>query len=275
MIKYPWIKGLLLFFVLTEILWSQPQKPTPTAIFRAVFWDRFMSSDLIFSPWGNENDSNATLFTIRVGFSSPSRSFAYYGQSPLKLFTPIPTQTTEENNSSTPQLNQVAEFSFKPEQGRIQRYLLILLKQQQGSGFKVFPLSMSQNDLPFGSFVCYSQVKEALYLAYGDQKNVLSPGKSVKFSYVETDDLDKSKLKIFTRRNAKYEEAAVDFLRLNREKRAVSFLSSFRSRIRIKRYILNRESIESSLGYGASPFVKAMDESSDANSTNVDINIFK
>ena len=166
------------------------------------------------------------LFTTRVGFSNPSRSFAYYGQSPLKLFTPIPPQTTEETNSSTPQLNQVAEFSFKSEQGRIQRYLLILLKQQQGTGFKVFPLSMSQNDLPFGSFVCYSQVKEALYLAYGDQKNVLNPGKSVKFSYAETEDLDKSKLKIFTRRNAKHEEAAVDFLRLNREKRAVSFLSS-------------------------------------------------
>ena len=275
MIKYPWIKGLLFFFVLTEILWSQPQKPTPTAIFRAVFWDRFMSSDLIFSPWGNENESNATLFTTRVGFSSPSRSFAYYGKPPFRLFTPIPPQTTEETNSSTPQLNQVAEFSFKSEQGRIQRYLLILLKQQQGTGFKVFPLSMSQNDLPFGSFVCYSQVKEALYLAYGDQKNVLNPGKSVKFSYVESEDLDKSKLKIFTRRNAKYKEAAVDFLRLNREKRAVSFLSSVRSRIRIKRYILNRESTESSLGYGALPFVKAMDKSSDDNSTGVDTNIFK
>lgn len=275
MIKYPWIKGLLFFLVISQAIWAQQSKPVPTAIFRAVFWDRFMSSDLIFSPWGNEKESNATLFTTRVGFSSPSRSFAYYGQSPFKLFTQIPTQIPEETNSSTPQLNQVAEFSFKSELGRIQRYLLILLKQQQGSGFKVFPLSMSQNDLPFGSLVCYSQVKEALYLAYGDQKNVLNPGKSVKFSYVETDDLDKSKLKIFTRRNAKYEEAAVDFLRLNREKRAISFLSSFRSRIRIKRYILNRESIESSLGYGALPFEKAVDESADSNSTGVDINIFK
>jgi hypothetical protein len=275
MIKHPLIKGLLFFFVLNQAIWAQLSKPAPTAIFSAVFWDRFMSSDLIFSPWGNENESNATLFTTRVGFSAPSRSFAYYGEPPFRLFTRSLTLPSAENNSSSTPLNQVAEFSFKSEQGRIQRYLLILLKQQQGSGFKVFPLSMSQNDLPFGSFVCYSQVKEALYLAYGDQKNVLNPGKSVKFSYVESEDLDKSKLKIFTRRNAKYEEAAVDFLRLNREKRAVSFLSSFRNRIRIKRYILNRESIESSLGYGASPFVKAMDESSDANSTNVDINIFK
>jgi hypothetical protein len=254
---------------------SQTQKATPTAIFRTVFWDRFMSSDLIFSPWGNEKESNATIFTTRVGFSSPSRSLVYYGQSPFKLFTQIPTQAPEETNSSTPPLNQVAEFSFKMEQDRIKRYLLILLKQQQGTGFRVFPLSMSQNDLPFGSIVCYSQVREALYLAYGDQKNVLNPGKSVKFSYIETEDLDKSKLQIFTRRNAKYEEAAVDYLRLNPETRAVSFLSTFRSRIRFKRYILNRESIESSLGYGALPFVQEVNESSDDNSTGVDINIFK
>jgi hypothetical protein len=275
MIKYPWIKGLLFFFVFSQAIWAQQSKTVPTAIFRTVFWDRSMSSNLIFSPWGNENESNATLFTTRVGFSSPSRSLVYYGQSPFKLFTQIPTQAPEETNSSTPQLNQVAEFSFKIEQDRIKRYLLILLKQQQGTGFRVFPLSMSQNDLPFGSIVCYSQVREALYLAYGDQKNVLNPGKSVKFSFIETEDLDKSKLQIFTRRNAKYEVAAVDYLILNPETRAIGFLSTFRSRIRFKRYILNRESIESSLGYGSLPVIKAMDENLDANSTGVDINIFK
>ena len=58
----------------------------PTALFKAVFWDRFTSRSLVYAPWGNGEEANATIVTNRVGFSSPSRSFAYYGSSPVKFY---------------------------------------------------------------------------------------------------------------------------------------------------------------------------------------------
>lgn len=260
-------------FVLTSILfcfcmgitYGQNSTPEPTAVFRAVFWDRFTSRDLSFAPWGNGEEANATILSARVGFSQPSRSFVYYGDSPFKVFTKSFVQVDE--NSTQVKLNKVAEFPFQLRKGITKRYLLILIKQTGSQEFKVYPLPVSQSNLPFGSFVCYSQVKEVLYLAFGSQKNVLNPGKSVKFSYEEIEDIDKSKLRVFTRRNSKYEEAMVGHQRLSRESRSVIFLSAERDRIRLKRYSMKREPMESALGFGSSPFINPPENNKEDNAS--------
>ncbi|MBL6827905.1 MAG: hypothetical protein ISQ76_05530 [Opitutales bacterium] len=150
----------------------------------------------------------------------------------------------------------MVEFPFSPKKGVIQRFLLILLKQSKSQEFKIYPLSISQGDLPFGSFVCYSQVRETLYMGYGNQKNVLNPGKSVKFAFPNTVDVEKLKLRVFKRKNSKYEAVLIDKIQLNRESRMVAFLSSSRNRIRIKKYNFNREPLEKSLGYMTFPLIQ-------------------
>ena len=172
-----------------------------------------------------------------------------------------------DENSTQVKLSKVAEFPFQPRQGITQRFLLILIKQPGSQEFKVYPLPVSQSNLPFGSFVCYSQVKEALYLAFGSQKNVLNPGKSVKFSYEEIEDIDKSKLRVFTRRNSKYEETINEYQRLNRESRSVIFLSSLRDKVRIKKYSMTREPVEAALGFGATPFINPPENSKEDNAS--------
>lgn len=249
----------IFFFGWVKSGFAQNEEPKPTAVFKAVFWDRFTSKDLSFAPWGNAEEANATIFSARVGFSQPSRSLVYYGDSPFKVFTKSFVQVDE--NSTKLQLNKVANFSFQPRKGITQRYLLILIKQPQSQEFKVYPLPISQSNLPFGSFVCYSQVKEVLYLAFGSQKNVLNSGKSVKFSYEEIEDIDKSKLRVFTRRNSKYEEAIVHNQRLSRESHSVIFLSAERDRIRLKRYSMKREPVESALGFGSMPLINPPNDS--------------
>ena len=245
--------------------YGQDKEAKPTAVFRAVFWDRFTSKNLSYVPWGNDSEANCTILDTRVGFSYPSRSLVYYGQSPFKIFSKKLILNESDDIAPDFQLTKVGEFAFKPKENVTQKFLLILLKQQRSQEFKVYPLPVSQNSLPFGSFVCYSQVKEALYLAYGSQKNILNPGKSVKFSYEEIEDIDKSKLRVFTRRNSKYEEAMVDHSRLSRESHAVIFLSAERDRIRLKRYSMKREPVESALGFGSMPLINPPDDSLEDN----------
>ena len=81
------------------ITYGQNSTPEPTAVFRAVFWDRFTSRDLSFAPWGNGEEANATILSARVGFSQPSRSFVYYGDSPFKVFTKSFVQVDENCNA--------------------------------------------------------------------------------------------------------------------------------------------------------------------------------
>ena len=255
-------------FALHNVLMAENDDATPTALFKAVFWDRFTSRSLVYAPWGNGEEANATIVTNRVGFSSPSRSFAYYGSSPVKFYIKNVGSSAENSTSAQENLKQIAEFSFEKKE-TTQRFLLIFLKQPSNKEFKVFPISISQQTVPFGSMVCYSQCREPLYIAYGSQKNVLAPGKSARFSYVENPDIEASKLRVFTRRDSKYEEMAMDYMALSKEKRAIVFLSPVRSRIRLKMYYFNREPMESALGYGSVPFIEKAKESEDENSTTI------
>jgi len=68
---------------------AQEEGHIPTAIFKAIFWDKFTSKNLSYAPWGNHNDKNATMVSLQVGFSTVSRPFVYYGSSPVKFFEKI------------------------------------------------------------------------------------------------------------------------------------------------------------------------------------------
>ena len=104
-------------------------------------------------------------------------------------------------------------------------------------------------------------------MAYGDQKQVLAPGKSVMFRCQTNEDLEKSKLRVFTRNGSKYEEVVTDYLTLNRDMRAFVFLSPYRKRIRVKRYFVDKIEEEQSLGFGMSPLEVQVQQNTDQNSS--------
>jgi len=65
------------FFPGQRLLFSQTKESESTAIFSAVFWDRFTSKSITYAPWGNFDDLNAKKVTLQVGFSTPSQPVAY------------------------------------------------------------------------------------------------------------------------------------------------------------------------------------------------------
>lgn len=247
---------------------AQEEGHIPTAIFKAIFWDKFTSKNLSYAPWGNHNDKNATMVSLQVGFSTVSRPFVYYGSSPVKFFEKIyQPETSSDYTISDQTKKELGGFSFEKATGQTRYFLLLFLKQASDSKFKIFPLSLSSKELEFGSFKIYSQCKENLYLAYGDQKQVLAPGKSVKFRGKEEEDFEAYKLRVFTKNGSKYEETATDYLAFNKDKRAFIFLSPFRNRIKVKRYYVDRIDIEKSLGYGMSPLANKSSGNLDENSS--------
>jgi hypothetical protein len=129
---------------------------------------------------------------------------------------------------------------------------------------------LDQGNLPFGSFNCYSQCHETLYIAFGNQKQILAPGKSVRFQ--KEKDLV-SKISIYTRRDGKYAESISETINLRNDRRAIIFLSNYKNRPSIKRYYFNRVPIENSIGYDAQPFIATEEEVIEHNSSTKPENI--
>ena len=93
-----------------------------------------------------------------------------------------PLDSTERDESK---LEEIGEFTFNSTEGITSDFLLLLIEDKQNAKIKTYPMSLSQENLPYESFNCYSQYNENIYLAYGEQKQVLAPGKSVRFKSIE------------------------------------------------------------------------------------------
>ena len=91
-------------------LFSQAKETKPTAIFSAVFWDRFTTKSITYAPWGNFDDLNATKITLQVGFSTPSQPFVYYGKPPIKFFETIFIEDENEEGSYKEKIKEMANF---------------------------------------------------------------------------------------------------------------------------------------------------------------------
>ena len=105
---------------------SQEIQTKPTAIFSAVFWDRFTSKSITYAPWGNFDEQNATKITLQVGFSTPSQPVAYYGKSPIRFFET--TFLEDEEGSYSEKVEEMCEFSFEQDSGTTKELFLIFLK---------------------------------------------------------------------------------------------------------------------------------------------------
>ena len=119
------------FFKVPSVLTRKFIKPT--AIFTAVFWEKYASAQLSYAPWGNGNEVNATTRNLRIGFSSPSKEFAYYGDDNVAFY---PVNIGGEDEVGELEMEKVAEFSFTAKKDVIQRYLLLFLKGKFYIGIK-------------------------------------------------------------------------------------------------------------------------------------------
>ena len=145
-------------------LTGQPNPKKPTAVFSAVFWERFMSARFSYAPWGNQDDLNATFRDVQVGFSAPSQKFAYYGDGNLKLYSSLPVSNSEDGGTvKSEEANErvpMAEFPFSSEgDGTTRQYLLLFLKNTKANEpkYKVHALPF------FYTHVCTSMWRRACF----------------------------------------------------------------------------------------------------------------
>ena len=241
----------LFSFFIGLSLFAQSSPPKPSVILQAVCWDRFASKNISYFPWGNYEEENATKINLDIGFSSPSYPFVYYGKSPLKFFEQMSVASSDVAEKNKNKLTEVGEFSFDSTEGITSDFLLLLLEDKQGAKFKTYPMSLKQENLPYESFNCYSQCRENLYLAYGEQKQVLAPGKYVRFKNIENQ--TSTEIQVFTREEGKYTESMKEYIKVSKDRRGIIFFSPYRNRLKMKRYYINRSPIEEALGYGALP----------------------
>lgn len=257
----------LLLFLFQNLAYTENAQTKPKAIFQAACWDQFNSERLVYFPWDNEAEKNATSISLAIGSSVPSKPFAYYGNSPIKFFrndAPLNNQSTDENSERD--LLKVAEFRFEKNSGEVENIFLLFLKQNNSSNLRLFSLDLKQGNLPYGSFNCYSQFKSNLFIAYGKQKQVLSPGKSVRF---QSDEKSASNplMSVFTKEKDKYIEQIADFINVSNSKRAILFFTSFKELPNLKRFYFRRVPNEMALGYNAPPLILPMSPSLDENSS--------
>jgi hypothetical protein len=240
----------------------------PSLLLQAVCWEKYKSRNLVYYPWGNVKEENATKINLNIGFSLPTHPFVYYGSSPLQLFEKkfsYPSSNTSSDAETTEEkLSLVAEYDFEIDPKTTKNSLLLLIDKKGEKKLNIYPISLNQQNLPYGAINCYSQHKDNLYLAYGGQKQSLKPGKSVRLNYEKDSTQD---IRIFTYKAGKYIESMSDYVSVNEESRGIIFFSSYRNRLRMKSYLFNRLPIESATGYNEMAQQISVVKDNDDNST--------
>jgi hypothetical protein len=259
--KYPAL--LLVAHLLCYIgLPAQQKSQKPTAVFSAVFWERFMSARVSYAPWGNENDDNATFREVQVDFSAPSQKFVYYGTENLKFYDPSETSTsvladavtTEEPIKRTP----IAEFPFSSDgEEETKQYLLLFLKDPKDTDlkYKIHALPFSTTDVPQGSLKCFSQLRETVYFTFGKSKASLASGKSTLIQGQIGSASEFRPLAAYFLSAGKYEKVMSQSLSFSNRQRGVLFFTKQRGRLRSKIYLENLQSLERAIGYGVKPLI--------------------
>ena len=243
--KYPAL--LLVAHLLCYIsLPAQQKSQKPTAVFSAVFWERFMSARVSYAPWGNENDDNATFCEVQVGFSAPSQKFVYYGTENLKFYDPSETSTSVEVEALTEEepveRTPIAEFPFSSYgEDETKQYLLLFLKDPKGTElkYKIHAFPFSTADVPQGSLKCYSQLRETVYFTFGKSKASLSSGKSTLIQGQIGPTSEFYPLATYFLTGGKYEQVMSQSISFSIRQRGLMFFTKQRGRLKAKIFLEN------------------------------------
>ncbi len=250
----PKILTCLIFCFNLEVQGQVPvENPSPKAIFQAVFWEQDISGRLIYAPWGNALDQNATLLDLAVYSSRLSQKFLYYGSSPLTLYELDETDNGDLISEKKPKLKLVYEYEFN-DQGGMKEEILFLMNSGHQSRVKGF--SFTASDTGNGTYRFVSFTKENSYIAVGEQKFSLPPGGSKNIN-LSADESQNARMIIYLRRNDQYKQVYSRKVMNHKKKRGIFFLRAQGDSIKVMPIIDNQSSaLADSIGYGEPPYPK-------------------
>ena len=193
----------------------------PTAIFNPLFVGDQKVRDFFYAPWGNRSEENATVERIRIGGGTFYSKIAYYGGSPLEIWT------TED---ASPE--RIVEISYSFKSSSITRKEILMIQKVEVRKCKFPPIDFSETKVPLGSLLFQSYANEDLYFSAGKEKFKLLPRKGYLFR--ASDNALSSNIMIlgYLNRDGNYKTASKQVVRNLNTQRGVILLRSERESIK-------------------------------------------
>jgi len=244
---------LLLSYFLGSFFLHASDDAKPTAFFRLMFWGEQKIESLYYAPWGNFEESNATQFSTSVRYGALSEKCAYYGQNDIILYRKLRPDTHRKEDS----YEKISRISFVAQQGETKEFIVLISSPNQLGEYQCFQLPFTENDVPWGSYKLFSQIRETLYIAAENKKFALKPGGNESIHSSEFQEEGRIRLKIYQKKEQKYKQVSSSSLAMNLKRRGVCLLTTMRKKIYLIPLIDDFIPLSKIVGYGCGPLVLA------------------
>jgi len=247
-------KYFLFLFLFSFCFGQEDFLEEPKAVFQVLYWEEGLSEKLLYAPWGNPLEENATLLELSVHSSRLSSKFSYYGDSPLRLYKKVKNTSADnlndDGNSVTAteeKLELAFEYSFSPTSNLVEE-ILFLIGSKPKSFVKSFPFSSSRTSL--GTFNFHSFAKETIYLMAGKQKLTLSPKESKNVNLLE-EDSKSLRISIYTKEKTEFKKIYGRKIMNHKQKRGIFLIRTQLDTLKVMPVIDSGSSrLSDAIGYG-------------------------
>ena len=227
----------------------------PTAFFRLMFWGEQKIESLYYAPWGNFEESNSTQFSTSVRYGALSKKCAYYGQNDIILYKELTPDSHDQRKKD--RYKKISRISFVAREGETKEFIVLISSPNQLGEYQCFQLPFTENDVPWGSYKLFSQIRETLYIAAENKKFALQPGGNESIHSSEFEEARRIRLKIYQKKNQEYKQVSSSSLAMNSKRRGVCLLTTMRKKIYLIPLIDDLTPLSKIVGYGCGPLVLA------------------
>ena len=247
----------LSFFLYAEAQPTQQEHAKPTGLFSCIFWGKPTTRTVMFAPWGNFDEQNATQSLVRVVYGSLSRKCAYYGQGNIKFYqrrnyTELELDLMEDKSEAEKSIF-FSELNFSSNAEETKEFIILFSPTKDLNTYRTFLLPFDQKEIPWGSYKLFSQFNETLYVAVGTKKFSLEPGKSIILDSKDFDGRSRERMIIYRKEKGNYIESASQNFGINDRQRGIFFVTIKKGKAQIVPMVESNRPIEQAIGYNSKP----------------------
>jgi hypothetical protein len=247
----------LSFFLYAEAQPTQQEHAKPTGLFSCIFWGKPTTRTVMFAPWGNFDEQNATQSLVRVVYGSLSRKCAYYGQGNIKFYqrrnyTELELDLMEDKSEAEKSIF-FSELNFSSNAEETKEFIILFSPTKDLNTYRTFLLPFDQKEIPWGSYKLFSQFNETLYVAVGTKKFSLEPGKSIILDSKDFDGRSRERMIIYRKEKGNYIETASQNFGINDRQRGIFFVTVKKGKAQIVPMVESKRPIDQAIGYNTKP----------------------
>tara|TARA_B100001057_G_C22755326_1_gene913498 strand:- start:338 stop:1171 length:834 start_codon:yes stop_codon:yes gene_type:complete len=255
--KFYFLLLILSLFVHVEAQPKETAQAQPTGLFSCIFWGKPTTRSVMYAPWGNFEEQNATQSLVRVAYGSLSRKCAYYGHGNIKFYqrrnyTELELDLMEDKSEADKSIF-FSELSFITNEDETKEFIILFSPTKDLKSYRTFLLPFDQKEIPWGSYKLFSQFNETLYVAVGNKKFSLEPGKSMVLHSKDFDGSSRERMIIYRKEKGKYVESASQSFGINDRQRGIFFVTVKKGKAQVVPMVESNRPIEQAIGYNSRP----------------------